>query len=315
MKRSLLFRLLLVTLSLLLVLPLTACSKYRLEMSSERETETVFTLDGEAVPFELLYFFYQNTDRSASHADRLAAAAEDIRDMYAIFRVAREKGIDPDGEEIAEELDTLVRQMIDEFDRRADYIDSLKKAGMTDSVCRRLLLLNLLRNRLLAPEDGVSLVSDEELFAYCGREDVVRVLALSVDFADATNRTWAEGRAEELYALVTAAGMDDAGFMDVANRKATGAEEHRYMLTAQWRALTGTDRDPVAGETSQPLFSYDNFLILRVAAYKDMDYVAANPDAILPAYMEHLVYLESARLAEHTATTDFYNSLTAEDFA
>ncbi len=312
MKRSNLFRIAAALLALVFMLPLGACSKYRLEMSSEKESATVMTLDGEAVPFELLYFFYQNTDRDDAHEERLSAAIGEIRNMTAIFRVAKEKGIDPDGEEIRAELDALVREMIDEFPKREDYIASLKKAHMTDSVCRRLLLYHLLRNRLLAPEDGASLVSEEEIAAYCAREDVVRVLALSVSF-DASIRTWAEGRAADLHALVTEADTD-AGFMEIANTKATAAEEHRYMLTAQWRALTGSEGEPAIGDISEPLFSYDNFLILRVASNKDMDYAMANIDEVMPAYMEHLVYLESTRLAGLTVMTDFYASLTAEDF-
>lgn len=311
MKKTAIFRILCALLALLLLLPLGACSKYRLEMSTEREARAVLTLDGQEVAFELLYFFYHNTPSDATHEEKLAASLREICDLYAILNVTKQHGLDPYSGELAESLDALVRETIDEFSARADYIDSLKKAHMTDTVYRLLLLSQIARNRLLEPEDGVSLVSDEKILAYCQREDVIRVMALIVEF-DESILSWAENRAEALHASVTADNTD-SGFMHIANSRATGAEEHRYMLASQWMDLTGSTEPPVRGEISAPLFSYNNFLILRVGV-KDMDYVQANTEELLPAYMEHLVYLESERLADTLVTNEVYAALTAEDF-
>ncbi len=312
MKKTAFFRSLAALLAILMLLPLAACSKYRLEMSNEKEARTVLTLDGQEVAFELLYFFYHNTPTDATHEEKLSASLREICELYAILNVTKAHGLDPYGEEITAAHDELVREMIDEFPARADYISSLRKAYMTDSVCRLLLLSHIARNRLLDAEDGVALVSDEEILAYCQSEDVIRVMALVVEF-DNSIRKWAEGRAEELSAAIAADGTD-SGFMYIANTRATGAEEHRYMLISQWKDLTGSDAAPQKGDVSAPLFSYDNFLILRVAG-KDMDYVQANTEELLPAYMEHLVYLESERLAAALVTNEVYAALTAEDFA
>ncbi len=312
MKKTALFRILAALLVLSILFPLGGCSKYRLEMSNEKEARTVLSLDGQDVAFELLYFFYHNTPSDATHEEKLSLSLREICDLYAVLNVLKDHGMDPYGGEIAEAHDALVREMIDEFPTRAEYISSLKKAHMTDAVCRLLLLSHIARNRLLDPEDGVSLVADEEILAYCQREDVVRVMALIVEF-DNSFRLWAEGRAEDLHAAVTADNTD-SGFMHIANTRGTGAEEHRYMLAAQWQELTGSSTLPVNGEISEPLFSYNNFLILRVVG-KDMDYVQANTEELLVPYMEHLVYLESARLAKNLVTNEVYAALTAEDFA
>ena len=93
-------------------LSLVGCSKYRLEMSNETESRTVLTVDGYDVPFEVLYSFYKNSEKT-THEDRLADALANTAELYALFSLCRSRGIDPFGEEMDARVDTAVREMIE----------------------------------------------------------------------------------------------------------------------------------------------------------------------------------------------------------
>lgn len=287
-------------------LSLVGCSKYRLEMSNETESRTVLTVDGYDVPFEVLYSFYKNSEKT-THEDRLADALANTAELYALFSLCRSRGIDPFGEEMDARVDTAVREMIDSFDTRREYIASLAAMHMTDNACRIMLRSYLCEARLM--ESDMQEAMKEEIPTFCESENVVRVMALAVYYQNASLRDWAEARADEIAGMLALAPNTDAAFEEIAGREAS-FESHNYMTLDQLRELMGADADftPAQGYISEPLFDSTSFVILRVAD-KDLSYIASHTDEIMPAYIDYLI-------SEATVTdlTPLF-SLSERDFA
>ena len=279
-------RLLALCLCLCLCFPLVACSKYRVEMSNKEQSRTVLTLGDTDVPFEVLYFFYHNSEEQG-HDARLADALRDTCELYAIFDVCRDRGIDPYGDDMNARLDRAVREMIDSFDTRREYIDSLALRHMTDNTCRILLRSYLCEARL--QESDMQLEMKEEIGDFCAQEDVVRVMGLVVYYQNASLRPWAEGRAEEILGMLATAPNTDAAFEEIAGSEAS-FEAHNYMTLDQLRALLGESADftPALGYVSGPLFDDTTFMILRVTE-KDVAYAEEHPEKLLPAYLDYLI--------------------------
>lgn len=267
-------------------LSFVGCSKYRVEMSNETESRTVMTIDGYDVPFEVLYSFYHNSE-GKTHEDKLDEAIRDTAELYALFTLCKSRGIDPFGEEMNARLDDAVREMIDSFDTRREYIASLKARYMTDNACRILLRSYLCEARLL--ESDMQTEMKEEIPAFCESDHVVRVMALAVYYQNASLRDWAEARAEEIADLLAAAPNTDAAFEEIAGSEAS-FESHNYMTLDQLRELAGKGADftPELGYISEPLFDSTSFVILRVAD-KDLAYVRSHTEEIMPAYIDYLI--------------------------
>jgi hypothetical protein len=244
------------------------------------------TLDGYDVPFELVYFFYKNSVEGG-HEDKLARAVRDTAEMYAIFSVAKSRGIDPFGEEMNRRVDNAVREMIDSFDTRRDYIASLEARHMTDNACRILTRAYLCEARL--QESDMREAMKDEIPTFCAGEGVVRAMALVVYFQNSSLREWAEGRADEIKGLLAMAPDTDAAFEEIAGSEAV-FEAHNYMTLGQLRELLGEDSDftPDEGYVSDALFDSTSFIILRIAE-KDLAYTETHPETILPAYIDYLI--------------------------
>lgn len=287
MKHPRLLRLLCLALALCLLAPLAACSKYRVEMSNEKESRTVMQLDGYDVPFEVLSFFYHNKPEAATHEEKLAAAIRDVCELYAVFSVTRACGIDPFGEELNARLDSAVREMIDSFETRREYIDSLARRHMTDNTCRLLLRSYLCEARLL--ESDMQDRLEDELLSFCASDEVLRVMGLAVYYEDPSLEAWARDRADTILGMLALAPNTDEAFEEIAGSEAS-FEGHNYMSLAQLRTLTGKGEDftPALGYVSDALFDSGSFVILRVTE-KDLSYVASHIAQVMPAYIDHLI--------------------------
>lgn len=301
-----------------LLLSLASCSKYRVEMSNEAQSRIVMTVGEYEVPFEVLYFFYKNTTESAAtHNDRLAYAKGQIYELYALFTVAKARGVDPYGPIIEDEYETAVREMIDEFPTRREYIDALAARAMTDNVCRLFLRSYLTEARLLDATDGGSLVTDEELLVFCQGEDTVRALSMVVyyDAADPIQAAWGVERAGEITAALEAAADTDAAFLDIAHTMANGEDAHAYLSLSAWNRLTGRADTalPAVGTVSAPLFDDSGFLILRIAE-KDLSYVENNTRAFENSYIQHLISVQADAFSSTATETAVMATLTEADF-
>lgn len=313
-KTSLFCRVLLLLLVFLCLFSLPGCSKYRVEMSNSRQSEIMLTVGDARVPFEVIAFFYYNYLEAypdESFASRMARVENGVCELYAIFDVCPDYGIDPYGDEVNGALQESVKEMIDAFPTRRDYIDRITEQHMTDAVSR-LLLRSYLCQELLLEELANELEKDEVLDAFLAREDVLRVLSLTLNFGDQTEAM--RRRAEEIVALLAEAEDSDEAFLDIARRKATAEDEHTYITVSQWYRLCGEGAPaPVKGALSGPLYEGDTCVMMRISD-KDAEYARAHRDQICPGYLECVIADRAASLAASLTRTEAYGALKDESF-
>ena len=300
-------RILFCLLILALTLPLASCSKYRVEMSTSRQSDTMLIVDGEEVAFEGVDFFYHarlDAYPNEPYADRMEWVEQSICELYAIFAVAKARNIDPFGDTIDAMLDDYVRNMIDSYPTRRDYIDAITALHMTDATCRILLRASLCETMLANITD----IDEDTLRSFAAQEDVLRVYTMQLSFD--TQRTWAEGRMEEILDKLE----EGEDFLSVARELATSESEHTYVTQRQWYRLCGEGApEPVLGAMSEPLWESDTVILLKVAE-KDLDFIAEHPANILDSYLEYLIEGETDRLCESLSRTEPYQALAEESF-
>ena len=292
---------------------LSACSKYRVEMSSKTQTTPMFTLGEYTVTREVVDFFYynrQSTHPSEDYATRLAEVEADVAELYAIFAACKSMEIDPFGEEIDAMVENQVKAMIDSFPTRRDYIDRISKIHMTDTVCRLILRSSICETLL----SDVLNPTDEELRAFCEQDDVIRVLTMQLSY-DQSLKAWAEGRmAEILDTLASGAGTDEH-FLTVARQMSTADNEHTYITVGQWERICGANAPaPVKGALSPALYEPDTVLLMRVTE-KDVDYAVEHPYILIDSYLEYQIEKKMQELTALLTRGDDYLALTEESFA
>lgn len=301
-------RILLCIMILCCILPLSGCSKYRVEMSNSRQSEHMLTVGEEKVAFEVVDFFYHarlDAYPDEPFEDRMAWVESSICELYAIFDVCRARNIDPYGATVDATLDDYVKDMIDSYPTRRDYIDAITKLHMTDAACRLLLRASICEGTLSSLTD----IDEETLYSFAAQKDVLRVMTMSLSFD--TERTWAEGRMEDILEKLG----EGEDFLTVARSLATTESEHTYITVRQWYRLCGEGApNPEVGVTSDPLWESDTVLLMKVAE-KDMDYLEKHPANILDSYIEYLIERETDSLLEALGKTDAYLALTKEYFS
>lgn len=290
----------------------TACSKYRVEMSSKAQTAQMFTLGEYSVTREVVDFFYynrQSTHPKEDFATRLAEVEADIAELYAIFAAAESASLDPFGEEIDAMVDAQVKTMIDSFPTRRDYIDRISEINMTDTVCRLILRSSICESLLL----DVLNPTDEELRAFCEQDDVIRVLTMQLNY-DQSLTAWAEGRMKEILDTLADGAGTDAHFLAVARQMATADNEHTYITVGQWERLCGANAPaPVKGTLSPALYETDTVLLMRVTE-KDTDYALEHPNILIDSYLEYQIENKIHELTALLERDADYLALTEESF-
>lgn len=291
---------------------LSACSKYRVEMSSKTQTTPMFTLGEYSVTREVVDFFYynrQSTHPNEDHATRLLEVEADIAELYAIFAACESMAIDPFGEEIDTMVETQVKAMIDSFPTRRDYIDRISEMHMTDTVCRLLLRSSICESFLA----DVLNPTDAELRAFCEQDDVIRVLTMQLSY-DQSLRAWAEGRMEEIVETLESGAGTDEHFLTVARQMATADNEHTYITLGQWERLCGANAPtPTKGTLSPALYETDTVLLMRVTE-KDVDYALEHPSILIDSYLEYQIENKMHELSALLTRGDDYLALTEESF-
>ncbi len=305
-------RALCLSLCLLCLLPLSSCSKYRLELSGAEESRVIGQVGDTPLTREVVNFFYltfADAYPQESHETRMARVEDGIRELYAIFALCPAYGIDPYGDTVNAALDAAVREMIDEFPTRRDYIERITEQHMTDTVSR-LLLRSYLCEELLSDAITAKLEKEEEMEAFLLRGDVIRVLSMTLDFGSMTEAM--QRRAAEIMDALAGAEDTDAAFLEIARRKATSESAHTYITDSAWQEMCGPDGPaPALGTISGPLYEGRVCLIMRVAE-KDLAYAKENPEDIVPSYLECAIRDLAATLS--FAPGEEYLALTGESF-
>jgi len=332
MKHGFLTRLLILLTVICLILPLAACSPYRLELSNEKQSAIVMRAGGYDIAFEVVDFFYHNyksvidggdssvwesEDAALYHEKLLARAIESACELYAILEVSKDFGVDPYGEGIEEQMEEGIRAVIDSYKTRREYIEHLTSLHMTDTVYRLMMRTYLCQQYLLEYTDGVSSVKDEDLLAFCENENVLNTLCLTVYFEKST-LPWAKERAAQITAALADVTTDD-GFRQVALQLATAynskeMETGVYMTLREYRRLCGDENATLAiGEMTAPIFGTDSFVVLR-AIEKDPAILEKNPEAVRSCYLEYLIEEKTAVFAEGREMTEIGLALTPDYF-
>ena len=142
---------------LAIVFSLASCAKkgeYPEIKSSKEEATVVATLGGHEVKYELFraYFsaMYSGKTDGMTEEGWNAAVSDVMREiayLYATLDVAKENGVDPEGDKIDAAVDELVRiqyeggvtddgKIVEGFGTRAEYKKALAAANLTDAVNR-----------------------------------------------------------------------------------------------------------------------------------------------------------------------------------
>ena len=206
MKKQRLCRAAALCLSVLLLLPaLSGCKKekYPMRSSTVKESTTVFTLGTVEVPFEVLHtFFTAAALASPGYGEGyfdgdggeerftacLGTALSRIADVYALFALAGEAGIDPYGEEITKAVQDMVTLSVDGgTDEEGNvyqgfggdynaYLDHQRKVlHMNDSVSRLIFRYAETEKRLIAHHRENAGVTDAEVAAFFNGEDCLHI--------------------------------------------------------------------------------------------------------------------------------------------
>lgn len=315
-----------------LLVPLTACSPYRLELSNAKQAEIVMKTGGAEISFEVIDFFYHNyksvidggdssvwegPDADAYHEKLLARAIDAACELYAVFAVSRDFGLDPYGEGIEEQMEEGMKAVIDSYPTRRDYVEYITALHMTDTVYRLMMRAYLCQQYLLEYTDGVASVSDEELLAFCADEGVLNTLCLIVYFEEST-LPWAKELAATVMQKLEGVTTDD-GFREVALKYATSytkeMETGTYMTLREYRRLCGDENATLAvGEMTEPIFDTSSFVILR-GIEKDPSILEKNPDAVRACYLEYLIEEKTAAMVSGREMCGSGLNLTQDYFA
>lgn len=319
-------------LALVMLVPLAACSPYRLELSNERQSEIVMQTGGYDIAFEVLEFFYYNymtvvdggdssvwegPDAALYHEKLMSRAISAACELYAVFAVSLEFGIDPYGAAIEELVEEGIREVIDSYDTRREYIAQITSLHMTDTVYRLMLRAYLCQQRLLEYSDGVASVSDKDLLAFCESDNVLNTLCLVVYFEKSTH-SWAKEHAELIMQELEGTLTDDQ-FRSVAKRLATSynakeMETGTYMTLREYRRLCGDENATLAvGEMTEPIFDTESFVILR-GIEKNPNILKKDPEAVRACYLEYLIEEMTEELVNGKQMTEAGAALSRESF-
>ena len=311
---------------------LTACSPYRLELSNARESEVMMKVGEYEIAFEVINFFYHNykavvdggdssvwegADAALYHEKLMKRALDAACELYAVFAVSKDLGLDPYGPAIEEQMEEGIRAVIDSYPARRDYIEDLKDQHMTDTVYRLLMRSYFCQQYLLAYADGISNISDEALREFCEDENVLNVLVLTVYF-EASTLPWAQERAATIMGELENC-ITDEQFRTVAIKYATSLtsemERGTYMTLRELRRLANDESiTPKTGDILGPYFDATNFVVLRVTE-KDLGSLQENSESVRACYLEYLIEEKTAALYEAHELTEAGKLLTAESFA
>ncbi|MBE6587176.1 MAG: hypothetical protein E7647_02030 [Ruminococcaceae bacterium] len=211
--------------------------------SSAEERKTVLTVGEYEVPYELYYYVTNNLRKDLPEADEKtieAEAFEMIREIYAVFSLAEDFGIDGDDKYIASIVDDAVKLAIEECGGKKEYKEALAEIHMNDSVFRLLKrhsqtaeeLLSAIINSGKYPTDEnalKNLVSGDEFIRV---KQILIMSESSVSSADDTFYSTGEEHTDE-------------EALEIAER-------------VREKALAGEDFDSLVNEFGESLYMFNN---------------------------------------------------------
>ena len=187
---------------LMLSCALTSCENYKLRKSSEKEATPVLQLGEHTVNFEVLYTFFLNAcERREEYNDTyftgagweerfdevMEEALAQVAEIYGLFALCKEVGIDPFGEEmdtsIMNYLKTTVgggamgEHAIVGFDSYSEYLDYIREHyHMNDAVNRLMIRYALCEEELMEYYQNTHRFTEDDVRAFFKSADCIRVV-------------------------------------------------------------------------------------------------------------------------------------------
>lgn len=238
---------------------LTSCSPLA---STAEEKKIVMTVGEYEVPYELYYYVTMNLKKDlpkATDEEIKEEAFEMLSEMYAVFSLAEDFGIDSEDKYIASIVDDASLLAIEECGGKKEYKEALAKNYMNDSVFRFLKKHSQTADELLSAiiESGKYPTKEsalKKLFASDEFICVKQILVMSENSIASADET--------LY---------------LTGEKHTDEEARKIAAEARDKALAGEDFDALVNKYGESLYMFNN---------KDGYYVCrgmwdkANEDAI-----------------------------------
>ena len=217
--------------------------------SSSSFRKTVLEIGGEDVSFELVRFFFwrhidevdggdRNRWAGEEHDTLLNTAMEkviaDIAEIYAVFRVYRDWGLDPESDDIDDMVNEYVKLDVDGgdldddlltgFDSYDDYLGYLSTLHSTDTVNRLLYryaacLSSLYTYVVTNRAEGKATVTEDALTDFYFSDECAYVNCVSILYAYYQYPDEARAAAEKIHAAMTDAGNDYDKLVEVGFAK------------------------------------------------------------------------------------------------
>ncbi len=145
---------------------------------SQMAVEAVGKVGEYTVPYEELYLLASTYDRDGMSEDELwDEIKKNITVNYAILTLCDRMGVEYDEKQLEDDIDTRVESMIntDFGGKRKNYLDAMKKSGLTDHYVRFTMRTDLLYAKLAAAlaQNGEIATEEAEIIAFI-KENFVR---------------------------------------------------------------------------------------------------------------------------------------------
>ncbi len=339
MKRSLNI-LALALLLMILLSSLVSCGEsYKMRESSKEEATPVFTLGEDTVNFEMLYTFFLNRLEVAgldsarldgeAFDNLLAAAEREIAEIYALFSICREVGIDPYSKDVESKITEYIKTSVEGgvvgdtwmegYESYDAYLaDIRERLHMNDAVNRLMIRYAVCENLLIEYYNTEHRYEEADVEAFFKSEDCLHIVWVG--------RTATDGgldRAENLSLMSSIRNKliagDVRGAIQLSLRPDTDFYMGRYSKDdAYYGELIDTAYKLGEGETSGilDLGAQGFFVVKRLTkAAADFEERYAEIEAVyLADSLYGRVEERAGALLRGILYADRYHSLTAGDF-
>ncbi len=211
--------------------------------STADEKKIIMTVGDYEVPYELYYYITMNLKKDLPDATKEELdkeAFEMLSEMYAVFSLAEDFGIDGDDEYIASIVDDAVLLAIEECGGKKEYKKALSETYMNDSVFRFLKKHSQTADELLSAiiESGKYPTKDSALKGVFASDEFICVKQILVMSENSI------------------ASADDTLYL--TGEKHTDEEARKIAGEARDKALAGADFDSLVNKYGESLYMFNN---------------------------------------------------------
>ena len=348
--KKLLLHLLALVLCLGAILALVGCSEAYIGQSDEEE-RVVYRVLEEGITYDLFRFLVAGHEnlltegkpsfwegKSAEEKETLwaelrAKALKDAVSVYATLDLAREHGIDPEGDTVSDRVKAERKAAIDNMGGFDAYKSFLQAQNMNDFVFRLYLqeaiCRELLSKKLCIPGGALYPTEKEQVLAYFTSEEAACVswIMVSAHTMDGSyDAEYSKEQITKIYEMAKKATDGEFRAMSMpystpGNVTEEECERGIYLGRDQMDAYDATLRDAIfslaVGETSEIVETAEGFFLIRRLP-KDEAYILSEEgyERLVPLYLQNMlagaIADRTASLLEQAEATAFGETVTLE---